>query len=102
MDSAASVGMSEQEMWRTCPAFLVARIRAKKRNDRYALEVTRAKTYIIAKPHYNKGMTARKMWPLPTDKPIKADLIPDGSQDWAAKFDRIADVIMEQKSNGTQ
>ena len=72
MAAAAYAGMSEAEFWRTTPAYLHARITAKKSEEKTFAEFARAIAYFAAhsgrvKPTPN----IKKFWPLPWDKKIE-------------------------------
>lgn len=72
MAAAAYAGMSEAEFWRTSPAFLHARINAKKSDEKAQAELVRILAYYAAhsgriKPTPN----IKKFWPLPWDRSVK-------------------------------
>ena len=106
MAAAAYCGLSEGEFWRTCPAYLHARIQAKKAEEKADAEFTRIIAYYAAhsgriKPTPN----IRKFWPLPWDKVTKiAEVDLEAAKPMLDAMDR---AIMERrkqrqlKRNGT-
>jgi hypothetical protein len=64
--------MSETEFWKTTPAFLHARIQAKKAEERTQAEFTRVIAFYAANAGKFKAVpNMRKFWPLPWDTVVE-------------------------------
>ena len=102
MGAAAYCGMAESEFWRTTPAFLHARIKAKQGEEKAAAEYTRIIAYYAAhsgriKPTPN----IRKFWPLPWDKKtVIADIDRDQLKAMSDAMDARR-AARKAKANGT-
>lgn len=92
--------MSESEFWTTTPAFLHARIQAKKSEERTQAEFTRVIAFYAANAGKFKPVpNMRKFWPLPWDTVVEfAEIDINAAAPMLSAMDAaIAEQIKRQK-----